>query len=671
MNVNLIIPKRNRNDRLPICLHYLNQANAAQRYDVAVYIVDDAEHPVDFSPFTNLTVHYLVKPHPQNEPFRQAVLLNYGIQQARSTFDWFSLIDLDMIYSATFFDTVAQNLAGLNYILSHGRGLDQPTTQTVVKHRPRFEAIDHKAHPPFVSFSQVSCSKQWYQLYQDIFQTEALFDESFYGWGNQDVVLDHLANALYWEGLSDKIMLPDLWLHLYHPRAEVSYKQDRDNTAHIYRLDTQNEAIIRRFKQQRQPPSQVSQLFIQAQQAHQQGHLPQAEQLYQNVIQLDPKHSEAYHMLGLIKSQQHNYVAAVQLLEQAISLNLEIRNISARNVYNNLGEVWRLQGELGKAVEGYKEALHLNLFFPEAHYNLANVYKVQRRYAEATQHYDWAIKVKPDYLNAYHNLGNCLLEMGQVQRAIWAYQQALQINPNFVAIHFQLAKIWHQQGQLNEAIRHYQQVITVDPQSDEAYFQLGNVFQDAGRLEESVAAYQQALARNPNSPGAHQNLGATLMEQRNYSAAIEHYEQVIKLDPSHSGAHYNMGLALEMQGKVDAAKTAYRHTLKLNPTDRLLQFHLETLCPLIPSSNTEIDAYRTQVNQVLDEFIANPPRLDMNQLHLAQVMPPYVLSYQGRNELPLKAKWAEVFRSQLSQGDPSPPQFNHDKPHIGFVVTKG
>ncbi|MEN0051443.1 MAG: tetratricopeptide repeat protein, partial [Bacteroidota bacterium] len=51
-------------------------------------------------------------------------------------------------------------------------------------------------------------------------------------------------------------------------------------------------------------PMQNNQLFLQAQRLHQQGQLPQAEQLYRQVVQQAPHYAEAKHLLGIVCSQQ-------------------------------------------------------------------------------------------------------------------------------------------------------------------------------------------------------------------------------------------------------------------------------------------------------------------------------------------------------------------------------
>ena len=51
---------------------------------------------------------------------------------------------------------------------------------------------------------------------------------------------------------------------------------------------------------------------------HQCGRLTLAKTLYQQILQADPAHADALHLLGLIEHQQGNSARAIELIGQAI-----------------------------------------------------------------------------------------------------------------------------------------------------------------------------------------------------------------------------------------------------------------------------------------------------------------------------------------------------------------
>jgi len=102
-------------------------------------------------------------------------------------------------------------------------------------------------------------------------------------------------------------------------------------------------------------PQTISQLLQQAIQYHQTGNLPQAENLYRQILQAQPNHLEALHFLGVIAGQMGNYETAIELIKKSITLNHTLPLL-----YVNLAGTLRLQGNLAEAIACYQHALSLN-----------------------------------------------------------------------------------------------------------------------------------------------------------------------------------------------------------------------------------------------------------------------------------------------------------------------
>ncbi len=457
MKVNLIIPKRNRNERISICLHYLNIANREQKHDVELYIVDDAEHVLNFAPYSNLKINYLVRPCPHSEGFRQALLLNYGLENSRKDFDWFSFLDLDLVYHPNFFEIIHRHIEGPTYVVCKGHGLDELSTKSVFENLPSFEEIKTMTLIPFSSNSQISCSKMWHDRYQQIFQTPKLSRDEFKGWGHEDSLLDLLAGHFYRDNLGNKIVVEGLYFHLHHER-NINPELEKQNRGTLYRLDMENRRKIREFVRTHRPQTQANQLFDRARLAYQQGQLQQAEQLFQQVIAQAPQHDEALHLLGLLYSQTGRQTQAIDFIQRSIGVGKH-----RPEFYNNLGEVWRLMGNLTEAIKNYKQAIEINLFFPDAHYNLANIFKQQGKLNEAVKHYEWALGLNPDYVGAHYNLGNSQLALAKLDEAAASYQRVIELKPDHGKAHYNLGTVFQQQSQRNKAIECYRRALKIDP----------------------------------------------------------------------------------------------------------------------------------------------------------------------------------------------------------------
>jgi predicted O-linked N-acetylglucosamine transferase (SPINDLY family) len=313
----------------------------------------------------------------------------------------------------------------------------------------------------------------------------------------------------------------------------------------------------------------ISEVMELAFQYHQEGELSQAKKLYQQVLQVEPHHSEALHLLGVIATQEGNYETAVDLINQAILIDN-----SSPSFYNNLGNaLWHL-GLMTDAVTCFQQALALNPHFTEAYNNLGNVFKEENKLHEATTCYQQALVLNPNYTDAYYNLGLVFSEQGKVAEAIAYYQQLLTLEPNYTDAYYRLGEIFKQQGQLEEAANCYQHLLAYNPNDAEALNILGNVLSGQGQLFEAMGCYQRALALNPTYVEAHNNLGNALRAQGKLSEAVSCFQRALTLAPQFAEAHNNLGVTLQDQGRAGEAIQHYKAALAIKPT---MAFHTNLL----------------------------------------------------------------------------------------------
>ena len=121
--------------------------------------------------------------------------------------------------------------------------------------------------------------------------------------------------------------------------------------------------------------------------SHRAGDLQQAEQLYRQILQVDPQHVDALHLLGLVAHQRGRNDVAIDLISQAL----------------------RIEPTLAAA-----------------HYNLGIVLRTHGRREEALASFQRAVQLKPDYAEAHNDLG-VTLSAGRPEEALASYQRAIQL----------------------------------------------------------------------------------------------------------------------------------------------------------------------------------------------------------------------------------------------------
>ena len=95
------------------------------------------------------------------------------------------------------------------------------------------------------------------------------------------------------------------------------------------------------------------------------GRLDLAEQIYGQILQVEPNHPQTLHLLGLVAHQRGRHEVAVGHLRRAIAIDGR-----QPHFYNNAGEAYRALGQIDEAVVCYRRALAFRPDFAAAHANL-------------------------------------------------------------------------------------------------------------------------------------------------------------------------------------------------------------------------------------------------------------------------------------------------------------
>jgi predicted O-linked N-acetylglucosamine transferase (SPINDLY family) len=304
----------------------------------------------------------------------------------------------------------------------------------------------------------------------------------------------------------------------------------------------------------------ISEALAIAIQHHQAGRLQAAEQIYRQILQAEPDHADALHLLGVIAHQVGKHEVAIECIGRAVGLNGNVAIF-----HNNLGEAYRALQRIPEAVACYRRALELNPELAEAHGNLGVALKDQGKLDEAIVCYRRAIELKPDYAEAHYNLGNARRDQEEWDEAVACYRRALELKPEFAGAHYNLGNAFRDQGKLDEAVTCYRRALELKPDDTDAHNNLGVVFRDQGKPDEAIACYRRALELKPDYADAHNNLGIAFRDQGKLDEAIVCYRRALELKPDYADACNNLGVAFTERGKFDEAIACCRRALELKP----------------------------------------------------------------------------------------------------------
>jgi tetratricopeptide (TPR) repeat protein len=263
----------------------------------------------------------------------------------------------------------------------------------------------------------------------------------------------------------------------------------------------------------------IDQAFAAAVQHHQSGQLREAEALYRQILDGQPGHADAMHLLGVIAFQVGRYDPAAELISRAIALQPTVADYHA-----NLGLVLAAQGKTQDAIAIYRRALALDPQLAETHNNLGNALKDAGEWGQAIAAYREALRLRPEYPEAHNNLGNALHEAGKVDEAIESHRRALAARPAYAEAHNNLGNALRSQRRLDDAIASYERALALEPYYPDACNNLGNALYAKARYDEARSAYDRALQLKPDFALAQWNRALVLLLQGDYELGWEQWE---------------------------------------------------------------------------------------------------------------------------------------------------
>lgn len=342
--------------------------------------------------------------------------------------------------------------------------------------------------------------------------------------------------------------------------------------------------------------------FEQGLACHNQGRLDDAIAHYQSVIEADPYHAGAVHLLGVALSQKGQFDLAAQFIQSAIILNAGVPEF-----HINLGNALAGAGRYEEAGQAYAGALALNKALPEAWFGMGNVRMALGRAQESVDAYEQALLLRPDFIQALVNMAKPLMALVRYDDALIAVKRAIGLRPSDslprfvlaqvldasghpaeaaalyahlaedggapVGVLFEAANRLAELGAHDQAVALYRAALDKAPREAVLWNNMANSLRRLDRLADAKAAYENAWCMAPDDAEILSNLGAVVKDMGDLPVAVDLLRRSIAMGGGVM-ARSNLGHALYLQGDIDGAGRCFRDALGMAPGDPDATFHL-------------------------------------------------------------------------------------------------
>ncbi|MDQ2104592.1 O-linked N-acetylglucosamine transferase, SPINDLY family protein [Azospirillum isscasi] len=233
---------------------------------------------------------------------------------------------------------------------------------------------------------------------------------------------------------------------------------------------------------------------------HTDGRTTEAEAAYRQILDREPRNADAWHLLGVLRSEQGDHDSGIAFIRTALSIQ------EAPEYHLNLGSSLLALERMEEAMGAFMAALRLSPDKADIHFQMGNLFRARRLPNESVAAYRKAIALRPGFAEALNNLGSLLMEVGDAEAAVAAFAEAIQSDPANAGSHCNLGYALDTLNRLGEAAAAYSVALTFQPDFALAWSNLGNTLKGLGRLERALAAYRSALTHRPDFPMARSNL---------------------------------------------------------------------------------------------------------------------------------------------------------------------
>ncbi len=243
---------------------------------------------------------------------------------------------------------------------------------------------------------------------------------------------------------------------------------------------------------------------------HEGGRLTEAEKLYREILQQNPRHAGALYLLGVISISLQRFQRAADLIGRSIRISPD---------------------------------------FPPAYCNLGIALAALNRSAEALSGYDAAIARKPDFAEAHYNRGLLLKDLGRHAEAIESLNLALDLRPDDVEARNARGLVLNVLKRHEDALAEFDATIAQRPDHAEAHNNRGMTLTLLKRPGDALASFDRALALRPDLPDAWCNRGDALHELNRIEDAVASFDRAISLRSDFAEAHFGRSLSLLTLGR--------------------------------------------------------------------------------------------------------------------------
>ncbi len=236
---------------------------------------------------------------------------------------------------------------------------------------------------------------------------------------------------------------------------------------------------------------------------------------------------EFRYALAELYREQERAIQAQRIYEQIV--DADPKNKKARL---GLGETYQLQGQTAKALKEFLQAAVIDPSDAEGLFKVGQLYFETGKYKEAITQFERAQAVNSLYPLLNYWMGRSYFQMGNTEEALQAAMAERKLNPNLADSYILAAEVYSSQKQFQKCAGEYQQALKLRPVGAELYVKMARCYRQGGSADIAKSMLNIAASQESGLAEIYREQGAIYEIEGDNRAAVQAYNKYLALSPN-------------------------------------------------------------------------------------------------------------------------------------------
>lgn len=286
--------------------------------------------------------------------------------------------------------------------------------------------------------------------------------------------------------------------------------------------------------------------------------LDAAEQLLNEVYDLESSNEEIYIQKANILSKKNLHHEAIEMLEKALEITMD-----EADVYSLMGMEYLFLEDFENAKQSFMKCLDADQEDYSALYNIMYCFDFLEQKNAAIDYLNDFLDKNPYSEVAWHQLGKQYFDLKKYQKALAAFDFAIISDDYFIGAYLEKGKVLEKLGKYNEAIENYNITLKLDDPTSFAYLRIGKCYEKLGLDETAIKYYRMTVHEDPLLDKGWIAITDYYFKKKNFQKALYYINKAINIDEENILYWKRYAKINERLIFPEEAERGYRRSLEL------------------------------------------------------------------------------------------------------------